>query len=325
MTAAKVSIIIPIYNIEKYVERCLDSILAQSYQNFEVLAVDDGSTDQSGALVKRYADQDTRVSIIKKPNGGQASARNLALRQAKGDYILMIDGDDYILPNLLEKCISELTKGADIVVFDYLSLDKKQQQHYVSVGSSPITAGTAPWNKMYAAHLWQNIVFPEGYWYEDLGVVPFLLLKSKQTCKINEAFYVYDQSREDSQTNTINLTRYLDILVVLNYLKQQVETLPEAHKDTISSMYLEQLGYVMTLNKSQNIQNKKDRHAFLGKMQQELEIACPNWYSITHKPENTKLKMMRRMAIKAYFNGHFLLGDILYIWPKKLKEIGARE
>ncbi|MBC2369586.1 glycosyltransferase family 2 protein [Listeria booriae] len=325
MTAAKVSIIIPIYNIEKYVERCLDSILAQSYQNFEVLAVDDGSTDQSGALVKRYADQDTRVSIIKKPNGGQASARNLALSQAKGDYILMIDGDDYILPNLLEKCISELTKGADIVVFDYLSLDKKQQQHYVSVGSSPITAGTAPWNKMYATHLWQNIVFPEGCWYEDLGVVPFLLLKSKQTCKINEAFYVYDQSREDSQTNTINLTRYLDILVVLNYLKQQVETLPEAHKDTISSMYLEQLGYVMTLNKSQNIQNKKDRHAFLGKMQQELEIACPNWYSITHKPENTKLKMMRRMAIKAYFNGHFLLGDILYIWPKKLKEIGARE
>ncbi|EUJ25402.1 glycosyltransferase family 2 protein [Listeria cornellensis] len=265
MTAAKVSIIIPIYNIEKYVERCLDSILAQSYQNFEVLAVDDGSTDHSGMLLKRYVDQDTRVSIIQKPNGGQASARNLALTQASGDYILMIDGDDYILPNLLEKCVAELEKGADMVVFDYLSLDKKKQKHYVSVGSSPITASTAPWNKMYAAHLWKDTFFPEGYWYEDLGVVPFLLLKSQKTCKINEAFYVYDQSREDSQTNTISLARYLDILAVLDYLKQQVGRLPEAHTTMISGMYLEQLGYVMTLNKSRNIQNKKERQAFLKK------------------------------------------------------------
>ncbi|MBC1457751.1 glycosyltransferase family 2 protein [Listeria newyorkensis] len=325
MKLAKVSIIIPVYNIEKYLERCLDSVLAQSYTNLEVLVVDDGSTDQSLMLLERYARQDARVSVIQKANGGQASARNLALKQASGDYILMVDGDDYILPHLVAECVEVLESGVDIVVFDYYTLNKKKEQNYTSVGNSPITAGTAPWNKMYVANLWQDVFFPEGYWYEDLGVVPFVMMKSIQTCKIDRAFYVYDQSREDSQTNTVNIARYYDILAVLEHLEQQVDGLPGRQTDMVAAMYIEQLGYVMTLNKSQYIKEKKERRIFLKTMQKKLEKKCPDWYIVAHKPESKKLKLMRRMAMKSYFKGYFLLGDMFYIWPKKIKERRSRE
>ncbi|WP_430536121.1 glycosyltransferase family A protein [Listeria rocourtiae] len=320
MKLTKVSIIIPIYNIEKYVERCLDSVLAQYYTNLEVLVVDDGSTDQSLMLLEKYARQDPRVLIITKTNGGQASARNLAMKQASGDYILMVDGDDYILPELVGECVKILESGADIAVFDYLTRNKKNEQNYTRVGSSPITAGTAPWNKMYAAHLWQDVFFPEGYWYEDVGVVPFVMMRSKKTSKIDKAFYVYDRSREDSQTNTVNVARYYDIIAVLEYLKKQVDRLPTKQADTVTGMYVEQLGYVMALGKSQYIQNKKERRIFLQTIQKVLEKKCPDWYTMSHKPENKQLKRMRRMAIKAYFKGFFLLGDMLYSWPKKIKE-----
>ncbi|EUJ48383.1 glycosyltransferase family 2 protein [Paenilisteria rocourtiae] len=323
MAFAKVSIIIPVYNIEKYIARCLDSVVAQTYPHFEVLVVDDGSTDQSGAVIEQYLHEDERIQWIRKANGGQASARNLALQKASGDYILMVDGDDAILPNLLENCVSKLNQGADIVLFDYMTLSKKGQQQYISVGTSAISAGTAPWNKMYRTTLWQDTFFPEGCWYEDLGIVPYVLLKAKHICKIDKALYVYDQSRENSQTNTVNTTRYTDILRVLTHLKQLVETLPDTHTSFVQGMYLEQLGYVMALSKSQHISDKTERRAFLQMMQAELEKVCPQWFHMAHRPESIVMKNMRRMAIKAYFRGHFLLGDMLYVWPKKLKQIGA--
>ncbi|MBC2324962.1 glycosyltransferase family 2 protein [Listeria booriae] len=325
MEAVKVSIIIPVYNIEKYVERCLDSILAQTYPHFEVIVVDDGATDRSAQLAAKYVLRDTRVRLLHKTNGGQASARNLGLGQANGEYLLMVDGDDYLLPDLLEKCVEKLELGADIVVFDYFSLNHKQQQNYVAVGTSAITAGTAPWNKMYRRALWQDVFFPEGLWYEDLGVVPFVLAKAGNVCKIDEAFYVYDQSREESQTNTVNTARYKDILQVLAHLQRQIATLPDMQTDLMAGMYLEQLGYVMTLSKSSTIKNKSERRFFLQVMQQELEKVCPHWAELTHKPESRQLKKIRRLAMRCYFRGYFLLGDMLYVWPKKLKQIGVNE
>ncbi|MBC1333327.1 glycosyltransferase family 2 protein [Listeria booriae] len=324
MAFAKVSIIVPVYNIEKYITRCLDSILAQTYPHYEVLVVDDGSTDQSGVLLDKYVQKDKRIKVIRKTNGGQASARNAALQKVSGDYILMVDGDDSISADLLENCVAKLNEGADIVVFDYRTVNKKGQQQYVSVGPSAISAGTAPWNKMYQASLWKATFFPEGCWYEDLGVVPYIMLRAKHICKIDEAFYIYDQSRENSQTNTVNATRYKDILQVLAHLKQQVETLPNVHTAFVQGMYLEQLGYVMTLSKSQFILEKKERRAFLQVMQTELEKVCPNWFHLRHRSESIVMKSLRRRAIKAYFRGHFLLGDMLYVWPKKLKKMGVR-
>lgn len=110
-----ISVIVPIYNIKEYLERCIDSILAQTYQNIEVLMVDDGSTDGTSELVDEIALKDFRIRVFHKENGGSSSARNLAMREAKGQYFSFIDSDDYIEPDMMEKLYQAIqTSGMPI-------------------------------------------------------------------------------------------------------------------------------------------------------------------------------------------------------------------
>ena len=98
-----ISIIIPVYNVERYLPECLDSLLAQTYQNFELLCVNDGSSDSSQSILEQYARKDSRVRVFCKKNGGVSSARNFGLEQAKGEYIGFVDSDDFVLPRFLER------------------------------------------------------------------------------------------------------------------------------------------------------------------------------------------------------------------------------
>ena len=97
-----ISVIVPVYKVEKYLPACLDSLLAQTYQNFELLLVDDGSPDKCWKILQQYAAQDARVCIFRKENGGVSSARNFGLEQARGEYICFVDSDDLVLPQYLE-------------------------------------------------------------------------------------------------------------------------------------------------------------------------------------------------------------------------------
>ncbi len=103
-----ITVIVPIYNIEKYLRRCLDSILSQTYSNYELILVDDGSTDTSGTIADEYGEKDDRIIVIHKKNGGSSSARNEALKIAKGEYISFIDSDDYIEPDFLETLVAPI-------------------------------------------------------------------------------------------------------------------------------------------------------------------------------------------------------------------------
>ena len=103
-----ISIIVPVYKVEKYLRRCIDSILAQTYQNIEVLLIDDGSPDNSGEICDEYAERDSRVRVFHKPNGGVSSARNLGLKEAKGQYIGFVDADDRL-------AVVQLRNGGDAV------------------------------------------------------------------------------------------------------------------------------------------------------------------------------------------------------------------
>ncbi|MBE5851377.1 MAG: glycosyltransferase family 2 protein [Lachnospiraceae bacterium] len=110
-----ISVIVPIYNIKEYLGRCIDSILAQTYQNIEVLMIDDGSTDGTSELVNKYVLKDSRIRVFHKANGGSSSARNLALREARGQYFSFIDSDDYIEPDMMEKLYQAIqTSGMPI-------------------------------------------------------------------------------------------------------------------------------------------------------------------------------------------------------------------
>ena len=117
----KVSVIVPVYKVEKYLKKCIDSILNQTYRDLEVILVDDGSPDQCGTICDRYGREDSRVHVIHKENGGLSDARNTGVERASGEYILFVDSDDYIEPELVEKTVKAAEKtGCDLVMFDYI-------------------------------------------------------------------------------------------------------------------------------------------------------------------------------------------------------------
>ena len=122
----KFSVIVPIYNVEEYLEECVESVLAQTYTDFELILVDDGSPDRCGVICDEYALKDSRIRVIHKQNGGLSDARNAGLDQATGEYIYFLDSDDSILPDLLDKAVSEMDKGMDMVVFRFQNVAPDQ-------------------------------------------------------------------------------------------------------------------------------------------------------------------------------------------------------
>jgi glycosyltransferase involved in cell wall biosynthesis len=119
----RVSVIVPVYNTEQYLSRCIDSIMNQNFTDFELLLVDDGSTDGSGEICDNYRKSDSRIQVIHKNNGGASSARNTGLDHSNGEYIYFADSDDYVSPNLLEKCLKAID-GYDMVAFNYQKVDE---------------------------------------------------------------------------------------------------------------------------------------------------------------------------------------------------------
>ena len=184
--APLVSVVIPVYNVSRYLPQCLDGVIAQTYRNLEILIVDDGSTDDSGSICDRYANGDDRIRVFHTPNRGLASARNLALENVEGQYISFIDSDDWIERHAIETLLraARLT-GSDIV----------EARYYVEYVGNTVhsTAGTKyshtfhgeaimsafaegwidnmVWNKLYRAECFRDIRFPDGHNYEDIAIV----------------------------------------------------------------------------------------------------------------------------------------------------------
>ena len=130
-----ISVIIPVYNTEKYLKQCVESVLGQSYQSFEMILIDDGSTDFSGKICDEYSNQDKRIQVIHKSNGGQSSARNKGLDLAKGKYIYFLDSDDYLFDTLLEKLVNTAEENnADVVFFEAQSfVDDEENKLYKNI------------------------------------------------------------------------------------------------------------------------------------------------------------------------------------------------
>lgn len=138
-----ISIIIPVYNVEPYLERCVDSILAQTSKDFELIMVDDGSTDGCGKICDNYAKMDSRIKVIHQNNGGLSAARNTGLNHATGEYVYFVDSDDFVSPVLLEKCL-EVIDGYDMVAFNYQPVDEKGEA--VEGPSNFELIGSLRWN-----------------------------------------------------------------------------------------------------------------------------------------------------------------------------------
>ena len=198
----KISVIVPIYKVEKYIHRCIDSIINQTYKNLEIILVDDGSPDSCPRICDEYAKKDKRIKVIHKENGGLSDARNKGVDIATGDYIAFVDSDDYIHPNMYEVLIYELEKNnSDIALckykivyekskikteidgkFEVYSLNNLQalDSMYGKDGVDFIVA----WNKLYKKDLFNKIRYPVGKIHEDEYTTYKLLFASKNVIYI---------------------------------------------------------------------------------------------------------------------------------------------
>ena len=200
----KFSIIIPIYNVEAYLRKCVASILAQTCQDFELLLIDDGSPDGSGKLCDEFAAQSPSVRAVHQPNGGAGAARNHGIALSTGEYLLFVDGDDYLEPTLLADLSAAMEQtDADLYLFGaVVERDGKkvgELHERVPVGKLCSAADEpelffgimAPWNRAYRRTLFteNDISFATKVWYEDIRVVTKLNAVAKSALRLGGAYY----------------------------------------------------------------------------------------------------------------------------------------
>ncbi len=223
----KASVIVPVYNVKDYLEKCAASILCQTEKDFELLLIDDGSTDGSGELCDVLARKDSRVRVIHQENRGLGGARNTGIEAAAGDWLLFVDSDDWLEPEVLEKALAAgEQESAEMVLFSFRSVDPQGKSlgefHDRLPLEVPFTAETqrdvflaspCAWNKLYRRELFlrTGVRYPPRVWYEDIRTTLKLLAAAGGIVHLNYVGYNYLQ-RPGSITNNINAERNAEIL-----------------------------------------------------------------------------------------------------------------
>lgn len=204
----KISVIVPVYKAEAYLHRCVDSLLAQTFQDYEILLVDDGSPDRSGEICDKYAKKDKRVRVFHKENGGVSSARQCGMDHTQGEYVIHADPDDWVEPEMLEELYEKAkAENADMVICDYFC-EERNQSIYISQKPSSLNHETvlcemftrllhgSSWNKLVRLTCFQqfNVKYPVELSYcEDFYVNACLLSHEIRVAYLPKAFYHYDQ------------------------------------------------------------------------------------------------------------------------------------
>lgn len=247
----KISIIVPIYNAEIYLRRCIDSILSQNFQDFEILLIDDGSPDKSGNICDEYATKDNRIRVFHKENGGVSSARQYGINNAKGEYTIHIDPDDWVESNMLYDLYEKSKKeDADIVICDFYIEGEKnatyKKQYIGNTNQNTLknilngkVIGTL-WNKLIKNNLYRkyNIHFIQdiNYCEDVLILAQLLIIEHLKVSYLNKALYHYNITNNNSITQNFTPLSY-------RYRKKYILTLekilPNDYKDNINQAALD--------------------------------------------------------------------------------------
>ena len=303
----KASVIVPVYKVEEYLEKCVQSILAQTERDFELILVDDGSPDRCGALCDSLAQTDPRVRVIHQENQGLGGARNTGIREARGDWLLLVDSDDWIEPKILEKAMEAgLREEADLVMFAFRTVDEQGRELGVFREDMPKERGiglqehkeallTAPcaWNKLYRRSFFQGtgLAYPPRVWYEDLRTSPKLMAKAGRMVFLDEVGYNYLQ-RQGSIMKSANLERNREILDAFDDL------LPWFRKEGLFEAYRRELEYLAVfhvyLTAGVRVALADRKSPLLRELAAYVEERFPGWRQNPYLP---KLGGKRRLLV----------------------------
>ncbi len=245
-----VSIIVPIYNVDKYLERCLESIIMQTYKNVEIILVNDGSTDKSDSICKEFLRKDNRIKYIKQKNQGLSCARNRGIKESNGDYYIFIDSDDYVNINFVEELYNTLIKtGSDVAVCKYrkvydgeCNILKKAKgavkvyegdKKFYNLYNNNSTITTVAWNKIYKKEIFSEIKYPCNKIHEDEFVV-YDILKISKKVAYNTCQYYYYLQRKDGITGKYDKKR----AIILEALYCRLEDLKKDNRKRLYSYTL---------------------------------------------------------------------------------------
>lgn len=308
----KVSVIVPVYNVEQYLRKCLDSLVNQTLQDIEIIVVDDGSTDSSSDIIKEYAEKYKNIKCYKKENGGLSDARNYGMQYAQGKYIAFLDSDDYADINLYKEMYEKaLKEDADIVECNfYWSYPKKSKkdigEKYFSKKEMIEKARVVAWNKLYKKEILDeaNIEFPKGLRYEDVEFFYKLVPYIQRVSFIKEPLIYYTQ-RKTSIANTQN-EKTKDIFTVLDnvieYYKEK--NLYEKYKEVLEFTYTRLL-LCSSFKRIAKIKDKAIRKELLNQTWIHLNENFPSWKQnriLNTKPNNKKRYMLsvNRLTYRLY-------------------------
>lgn len=268
----KVSVIVPVYNMEKYLDKCLQSLVNQTLKDLEIIVINDGSTDNSQKIIDRYYKEYPDLIVpFKNKNQGISKTRNFGIDRSHGEFISFIDSDDYVEKNFLEELYDRAIKdNLDIVVCDYYNFFESKNlieiKKIVDFENTTIRdnlellfkINSSPWNKLYKRSLITrvNYRFPENIKYEDLGYIPILLLEAKKIGKVNMPLNYY-LIRGHSETTTVD-KRVFDIFKILNILYDFFKKKNIVNSSEVEYLFIEKLTMY-------NLQQKLNKDAELKK------------------------------------------------------------
>jgi len=224
----KVSVIIPVYNVEKYLHKCLDSVINQSLSDIEIILVDDGSTDESGVICDEYSKRDRRIRVIHKKNGGLSDARNAGIENSTAPFLMFIDSDDWVEPDFCEKPYrAAIEYNADLVLFSFnvhridgSIVRKKTGMREGLLGEGEafrynVFFAHAAWLGLYRKELFANIRYPVGKLYEEAATSHKTIHAAQRIWLINENLYNYRVGRPGSITSKPNRKNHSDLCEML--------------------------------------------------------------------------------------------------------------
>ncbi len=241
-----ISVIVPIYNVEREIDRCIQSILKQTYHQLEIILVDDGSPDQCPQKCDQYAHDDSRVKVIHKKNGGLSDARNAGLRIATGEYVLYVDSDDYLELDACERLLKSMSEDVDIVVGECREVEGNEVSYQRHTNLSPEKIYSAEeymiqsidrnewfhpaWLNLYRRNflIINNLFFIKDLYFEDMEMTMRLWLASPRMTYLNYPFYVYVKRGGSIMTAGNKKKKIKDVIRIFTSWMSEIDSLPDS-------------------------------------------------------------------------------------------------
>ena len=335
-----VSIVVPVYNVEIYLKKCLDSLCNQTYKNIEIIVVNDGSPDRSEKIIKKFQENDKRINYVIRENGGLGAARNTGIDACNGEYICFVDSDDWVSPNYVESFVNAVEKdGSDVVISNikYVYEDGRERARTPWIPMHKVVKSREALalefiGKQYKFHapnkfckkkiISDNAIrFPEGKLYEDVFTTYKLLMCSSKISLIPDATYYYLQSRSGSIMNTsLKQRRFLDMFNALDEImtNQTIESLKL--EDEIQCLYVENVislvNYVYPLVGRVEKRKIREYETWIKEDKHHQVFTSKVW-------KNGKLSIISK--IRAFMIEHFFfLYCIIMRCAKRVAERGER-